>query len=238
MPAAPPTDTQIQSMFDRLATRYDRFNQLTSLGLDKSWRKRALSGLRPGQKVLDIGCGTGDMSFLAVRKVVPGGFVRGVDFSEPMLTRARLRQKNEGFNGSTPLEFVRADAAELPVGVERFDVVVSGFVLRNIYASIDRVLQGIRESLRPDGSIRLLDFTVPPDPIRRALWWSYLNTVGTAIGWALFGKDYPHRYLTDSAKRFIKPDEFMERLSRSGFKDIRCRRFFLGSVVLYEARRA
>lgn len=237
MPTVPPSSADIQTMFDRLAPRYDLFNRLTSLGLDTSWRKRALKGLKPGARVLDIGCGTGDLSLMAIRRVLPGGQVTGIDFSEAMLGRARARQLREGLNGSTPLVFLRHSAEELPLAGERFDWAVSGFVLRNIYERIDAILTGVLQSLKSGGTLRLLDFTEPNDAVRRALWRAYLNSAGALFGALLFGRQYPHRYLTESAKRFVKPEEFLRKLSKAGFVNVSAKRFMMGSIVLYEATR-
>lgn len=228
-----PSSSSIQGMFDRLAPRYDVFNRLTSLGLDNCWRDKALEQIRPGMRVLDVGCGTGDLSLAAARQLGASGQVVGLDFSEKMLELARARQKRAGLEAS-PLRFVWGKAEDLPLSEGSFDLVVSGFVLRNIYENIDRILLGIKDSLKDGGRVSLLDFTEPSNPLARWGWRFYMNSVVLLYGKIIFGKNYPMFYMADSAKRFLKPHEFTDKLRRAGFRDASFRLFLFGVIVLYQ----
>ena len=234
--SAQPSGTEIQTMFDRLAPRYDRFNKLVSLGMDRLWREEVLKNVRDGERVLDLGCGTGDLAIGAAQKMKSGEVV-GLDFSASMLEIARNRAWKR-LGAGVKVSFVRGAAEELPLEGSRFDLVVSGFVLRNIYERIGRVMRGVHQTLIPGGRIAFVDFTEPPTGARKALWKTYMNTVGAAIGWSVFGKQYPSFYLTDSAKRFLKPEEFCSLLRDAGFSNIRLKRFMMGIIVLYEADKA
>lgn len=232
-----PDSQYIQGMFGHLARRYDLFNRLTSLGLDTIWRREALASVRPGMRVLDLGCGTGDLALSAAKLVGPEGEVAGLDFSEPMLEIARkraerLRRDARPYGRS---RFILKRAEDLPIEEKPFDLIVSGFVLRNIYENIDTILTGVRASLREGGSISFLDLTEPKGRLKRLLWKFYMNTAVALCGKILFGRHYPVFYLTESARRFLKPEEFVKKLEEKGFEAIRVKKFLLGVIVLYQA---
>ncbi len=232
-----PDSTQIRRMFDVLAPRYDLFNHLMSFGLASAWRRRALKGLKPGMKVLDVGCGTGDLAMEAARQVGSRGEVIAVDFSEKMLEFAKRREAKEahGRTKAVLIRWVHEKAEDLPIAANASDLAVSGFVLRNLYQNIDRILAGVRDSLNSGGRIAFLDFTEPPNPFLRRAWRFYMDTVADFYGKLLFGRDYPEFYLTESASRFSKPADFERRLREAGFKDIRTEFMMFGIIVLYRA---
>ncbi len=232
-----PNTQFIMAMFDRLACRYDLFNHLTSMGMAAIWRKKTLQALAPGMSVLDLGCGTGDLTLGAVRRVGATGSVTGIDFSRNMLEMAARRYEKIKNINTAPAHFVAMRAEELPLKSEAFDAVVSGFVLRNIYENIDVILKGVRGSLIDGGMIRFLDITEPSSGIIRNLWSFYMQSATAFYGRILFGKDYPVSYLVDSAKRFLKPGAFTEKLSEHGFKEIEKRSFLFGIITLYSARK-
>ena len=226
-----PGATQVRELFDSLASRYDLFNRLTSMGLDQSWRRRAVEGIAPGMRVLDLGCGTGDLALACAVKAGPRGSVLGIDFSGSMLEIARRRSKPDWIN----LRFKIANAEDLPLAEEPFDAVVSAFVLRNLYGRLDRVLAGVRGSLRPFGHISFLDITEPEPAWLKQAWRLYMRTAVRLCGRALFGGDYPETYVTDSAARFFKPAEMAAKLKERGFGAVRVSNLFLGIITLYEA---
>jgi demethylmenaquinone methyltransferase/2-methoxy-6-polyprenyl-1,4-benzoquinol methylase len=232
-----PTQESIRNMFDRLAPRYDLFNRLASMGLDGRWRAKTLENISSGMRVLDLGCGTGDLTLAALRKVGYEGEVVGIDFSEPMLQVARERYRKAGLNGSLRIRFEPKKAEELPIAGELFDCVVSGFVLRNIYQNIDAILEGVRRSLVPGGKIRFVDMTEPSNPVVRFFWKFYVGTCVAVYGKILFGKDYPIFYLTQSAERFFRAESFVHKLRDAGFRGARSRSFLFGVITLYQAER-
>ena len=116
-------------------------------------------------------------------------------------------------------------------------MVLSGFVLRNIYENIDAILRGVHDSLGPEGIISFLDFTEPPGKLRKKLWQWYMNHIAAFYGRILFGKDYPEFYMTDSAERFLKAPEFTAKLEQTGFREITTKKFMMGIIVLYQGQK-
>lgn len=232
-----PKPAEVQELFDKLAFRYDLFNRLVSFGMDKSWRSKALEQIPQGARVLDVGCGTGDLSLGAAQRAGVLGQVVGLDFSPQMLSVARRRYEASGAPLNGHFKLIQKGAEELPLDEKPFDLVLSGFVLRNLYDRIDRVLEGILRSLKKGGQARLLDFTEPASPLMVGLFRFHMNTFGNLCGRLLFGKEFPAGYMAESARRFPKPQEFVVKMRDAGFKEVRAERFFMGAVVLYTGRK-
>jgi demethylmenaquinone methyltransferase/2-methoxy-6-polyprenyl-1,4-benzoquinol methylase len=230
-----PDAAYIRTMFDRMARRYDLFTMLTGFGQAARWRALALAPIRPGMQVLDLGCGTGDLALGALGRVGPSGGVVGLDFSEAMLRTLERKRRRRPADECGTLTLVQGRAEDLPLHGRLFDYVVSGFVLRNLYAHIDRILEGVRKSLRPGGEIRFLDLTEPAHPVLRWCFRGYMLSVVGLYGALLFGRNYPIPYLPDSARRFFNAREFTAALVRAGFTRITTRSFLFGSVMLYGA---
>lgn len=244
--AQPPDTASVRRLFDAIAARYDRFNSIASLGRDGAWRRTALEFLKPGMRVLDLGTGTGDLAFEAARRVGSRGSVIGIDVSEPMLEfaarKTAAREVRRGAAGGAgvpaPIRWVHRGAQELPLaGEPEFDAAVSAFVLRNVHSEIDRVLEGVKKSLKSGGRIAFLDLT---EPESRFLAWGsrvYMSTVVLVIGTLVFRDPEPVRYLKASMQRFFKAGEFKALLEKAGFVKVRSRAFLFGAVTLYEAEK-
>jgi demethylmenaquinone methyltransferase/2-methoxy-6-polyprenyl-1,4-benzoquinol methylase len=211
-------------MFDRIAPVYDVMNRVFTMGLDGRWRMlAAASAVRPGDRVLDAACGTGDLA-LADRKA--GGEVTGLDFSERMLERARRK--------SDQIEWVQGDVLALPFDDAAFDAATIGFGIRNV-DDLDAGLRELARVVRPGGRLAVLEITRPRGVLRPffRLWFDVLIP--------LAGKVLPggaaYSYLPASVRRFPGPDDLADALRRAGFADVSYRLLAGGIVSLHVGRR-
>jgi demethylmenaquinone methyltransferase/2-methoxy-6-polyprenyl-1,4-benzoquinol methylase len=225
-----PEPESVARLFDRLAPAYDRFNRVSSLGLDRLWRRRATADLKPGWNVLDIGCGTGDLSLAALRKVRPAGRVTGVDFSESMLGLARGKASRVKAAG---ISFIRAGADRLPFDDGAFDAVVSAFVLRSLAAICARE---IRRVLRPGGMAFLLELNRPSVPGLRQMHSLYLRIMVPAIGRLMAGSRWPRDYLESTVFRFPEPEVYGKYFTDAGMECLSIERLSLGAASLLVLR--
>jgi demethylmenaquinone methyltransferase/2-methoxy-6-polyprenyl-1,4-benzoquinol methylase len=212
-------------MFDRIAPVYDRMNRAMTMGLDRRWRKlTAQAVVRPGDRVLDACCGTGDLALADVRA---GGRVTGVDFSEEMLARAERK--------APELDWVRADAMALPFPAASFEAVTVGFGVRNL-ADLEAGLVELARMLVPGGKLGCLEITRPRGVLRPFfhLWFDGLVP--------LAGKALPgggaYSYLPASVRRFPGPEDLAGAMRRAGFADVGWRLFGGGIVALHVGTKA
>jgi demethylmenaquinone methyltransferase/2-methoxy-6-polyprenyl-1,4-benzoquinol methylase len=212
----------VRRMFDRIAPVYDAMNRTMTAGLDRRWRRiSADSVVRPGDRVLDACCGTGD---LAIADARAGGKVTGLDFSEPMLERARRK--------APELEWLRGDLLQLPFEDAVYDAATVGFGVRNV-ADLDRALVELRRVLRPEGRLAILEIT-RPGGVLGPFYRVWFDRVVPLLGKLLPGGS-AYTYLPASVKRFPGPDELAERIAAAGFRDVRIRLFAGGIVALHTA---
>jgi demethylmenaquinone methyltransferase/2-methoxy-6-polyprenyl-1,4-benzoquinol methylase len=211
-------------MFDRIAPVYDAMNRAMTLGLDRRWRRLAAEAVvTSGDQVLDACCGTGDLTLAAARA---GGRVTGVDFSEPMLERARKK--------APAIEWMRADATALPFGDETFDVVTVGFGIRNL-AELEQGLRELARVTRRGGRFACLEITRPRGVLRPffRLWFDGLVP--------LAGKALPggaaYSYLPASVRRFPGPEDLAAVMRTAGYADIGWRLLGGGIVALHVGRK-
>ncbi|MBI3996162.1 MAG: ubiquinone/menaquinone biosynthesis methyltransferase [Candidatus Omnitrophica bacterium] len=199
----------VQRLFTRIAPRYDWFNRLASCGLDQGWRRRALirGEIQPGQRVLDVCAGTGDLAILCARRQRGQGTVIGVDMNRDMLMRAAQKQQARRMG----IAWFQGDAEALPFATDSFDRVVIGFSTRNL----SDVTKGLREMVRvlkPHGRLVILETGRPSNPVLRFGYQAFLFTVVRGIGFALTGECWPFTYLARSVQQFLTPQQVVERL--------------------------
>jgi demethylmenaquinone methyltransferase / 2-methoxy-6-polyprenyl-1,4-benzoquinol methylase len=210
----------VRAMFDRIAPVYDAMNRVMTAGLDGRWRaETAAAVVRPGDRVLDSCCGTGDLALACLRA---GGRVTGLDFSEPMLERARRKSSN--------VEWVRGDALALPFEDGSFDAATVGFGVRNL-ADLERGLAELQRVLEPGGRVGILEITRPRGllaPFYRVWFEVLVPLLGRLLpgGWA-------YSYLPASVRRFPGPEDLAELLRAAGFDEIQYRLFAGGIVALH-----
>ena len=223
----------VRRMFGEIAGRYDLTNTVMTGGRHKAWRTAAARALvRPGDAVLDAGCGTGDLAFACAE--AGASRVLGVDFSAPMLALAGGKARARGARG---VAFASADATRLPVADASFDVWCAAFVARNV-PGLGALLAEARRALRPGGRLGVLDVPRPGGGARAALARFHLTRVTPLLGRAIGGHRDAYRYLPVSAGRFLTVAELSALLAASGFANVRARTFGLGAVALHVAERA
>lgn len=216
----------VRDMFERIAPGYDRMNRVVSLGLDQRWRRAALAaiGVGPGDVLLDLACGTGDLAELAAAR---GARVLGLDFAREMLRGARRR----GIAAS----LVRADAESLPLRDGCATAATCGFALRN-FSAPERVLRETARVLAPGGRLALLEVGVPSGRVARAghrVWFERM--VPLLGGWLADREAY--RYLPRSVVYLPAHAELVALLAGCGFERIRRVTFLFGAAQLYTAVR-
>jgi demethylmenaquinone methyltransferase/2-methoxy-6-polyprenyl-1,4-benzoquinol methylase len=221
----------VREMFTAIAPRYDLLNHVLSFNVDRWWWRRTARTFaqvlaRPDARVLDVCCGTGDMT-LALRRRAATGKILGVDFSHAMLERASKK--------SSSLHWIEADALHLPFPGSHFDLVTSAFGFRNL-ADYDA---GLRESLRvlrEGGECGILDFGEPHGMIG-TLYRIYFRHVLPAVGTLISGVKGPYAYLPASVKRFPEPEAMLERMRRAGFKEATWTPFSFGIAGLFRGKK-
>ncbi|CCQ91541.1 Ubiquinone/menaquinone biosynthesis methyltransferase ubiE [Nitrospina gracilis 3/211] len=224
---------QIQSMFNAIAPRYDFLNRVLSCGVDRFWRKRAVSRLlmKPGGRYLDIACGTGDVALEyfehpaeSPRQVV------ALDFSEAMLARAG--RKFEARNRANALPRVCGAAEALPFPNNSFDGISVAFGVRN-FADREQGLREMARVLRPGGRAVILEFSLPRQPVLREPYRVYFERVLPEVGRWVSGHPEAYTYLPQSVGVFPERDEFVFLMHRAGFNKVRFRDMTFGIVTLY-----
>ncbi|MFH1680482.1 MAG: ubiquinone/menaquinone biosynthesis methyltransferase [Candidatus Eisenbacteria bacterium] len=207
--------TAVREMFDRISGRYDLLNRILSLGLDVRWRREAVRRMRVGEggRVLDVACGTGDLSIEAAR-AVPGGLVLGIDFSTPMLRRAREKAAAAG----APVLFAEGAAERLPVRDRSFDASGIAFGIRNV-PDRARAIREMARAVRPGGRVVVLDLAAPAGGIEGAAVRFYLRRIVPLLGGSISSPG-AYRYLAESMSAFPPPETFRREMEEAGLVDV------------------
>ena len=216
---------RIQALFSRISSRYDLINDIQSFGLHRIWKRRLvkLGNLKPGHKVLDLCCGTGDLAGIACKE---SPNVVGVDFSAPMLRLAQTRtggsaSRNGSLNSpsSAPV-WVQADSLKIPFQPDSFEMVMMGYGLRNL----SNVREGLQEALRvikPGGRVLILDFGKPDWTVWRFLFFCYLRWMVPVYGKVFCGDAKAYAYILDSLKRYPGQRGVALEMSALGLENIK-----------------
>jgi len=230
-PQAGEKEAYVETLFDAVAPTYDLANRLMSFGLDKGWRRRLVreSGVGAGAKVLDVGCGTGDLLMDFARRL--GGVQgEGLDFSAGMLARAKAKDR-------WGLRWTEGSALKLPYPDAAFDAVASAWVLRSItdpglfFSEMARVA-------RPGAKVLVLELTRPQRAWQRALYAPVLNLYVPVLGRLLSGHNDGYRYLSETIKGFWAPSKVLEVMEASGLARARAIPLTLGAATLFIGEKA
>ena len=215
----------VRRLFATIADRYDVITRVLSYGQDRRWKARliALASLAPRDRVLDLACGTGDLTFAAAES---SGTVVGLDLTLRMLEHARAR-------GTKPM-CVCGDMLALPFPSASFDVVTTGYGLRNV-PDLKAALTEMHRVLAPGGRILSLDFNRPDNPVVRAAYLLYLTAIGTTLGFALHGDADTYRYIPESIRLYPGASRVAALMRETGFSDVRVEPLLGGLMAIHVA---
>jgi demethylmenaquinone methyltransferase / 2-methoxy-6-polyprenyl-1,4-benzoquinol methylase len=218
-------------MFDRIAPRYDLLNRVMSAGRDRGWRQAAaaVADLAAGDRALDLCTGTGDLALALADRVGSRGEVLGVDFSEPMLARARAKARARG---AAAVRFAAGDATRLELPDGAFDAATVAFGARNL-DDLDRGLREMRRVVRPGGRVVVLEITQPQGGVHAAFHRVWFDRLVPVLGRTLGRDRSAYAYLPASVRRFPAPLGLAERMAAAGLGDVRWRTFAGGIVALH-----
>jgi demethylmenaquinone methyltransferase/2-methoxy-6-polyprenyl-1,4-benzoquinol methylase len=234
MPNVVDRGQEIQGMFDGIAPWYDPMNRRISLGLDLYWRWRTIRILQrdPYTRLLDVGAGTADLS-IAVARQGPVHPV-GVDFSRGMLELGQTKVAQAGLAQQVAL--VQGNAQQLPFPANSFDVVINGFLLRNL-TDMKAAFAEMARVVRPGGRLLCLELTYPRFAPWRLITRFHSERIIPLLGRWLTRAAPAYRYLPASIARFPPPDKVLCRMEEQGWTPARPRYLFPGTVILYTATR-
>ena len=223
---------QVEAMFDNIANEYDRFNYLASFNIDRIWRKRAISSLKPfaPRNVLDIATGTGDLALL-IEKILKPESIIGCDISEGMMQVAREKCRRRGI---TNIRFEKEDCTALSYPDDSFDALTSSFGVRN-FQELEKALGEMHRVLRPGGHLVILELSSPTKFPMKQLFPVYAKYVMPTLG-RLFSKDAKaYRYLPESIAAFPQGEVMQGILEKVGFSKVEFRRYTGGICTFYLA---
>lgn len=227
--------SQLRRMFNTISGKYDKFNDIMSLGLARVWRKRAIQTLvsyNP-ETILDIAAGTADLSIEAVKILQPKK-ITGIDISEQMLEIGRKKVEKAGMSNTITLQV--DDVSKMKFPAASFDAATTSFGIRN-FEKLDQSLSEIHRVLTPGGKFIILEMSEPQTPVIKQ---GYLLYTKTLIPFAVktFANDpKAYAYLTNSMKAFPQGKELMAILEKNHFKTLKYKTFFLGVCSLYVAEK-
>ena len=221
-----PSRQDVWKMFDIISPTYDRINKILSFGMDRKWRKKVSEYLpeHKNLKILDLATGTGDQALALLNSKASIRSITGIDLSTEMLEIAKTKVPAN-------VELIRADAEKLPFAPASFDAATFSFGIRNVNSPITS-LKAIHRVLKAKGRCLILEFSLPPQPIR-PFFLFYLRHVLPRIGGLLSRKPTAYRYLNQTIEHFPSGKDFCLLMKEAGFTRIREIPMALGGVTLY-----
>lgn len=236
-PEAEEKEQYVRELFDKIAENYDAMNQVMSAGQWERWHKEFVSQTRfkPGDKILDVACGTGDLSMLDAAQVRPGGRVIGVDISEGMLEVGRRRVAQSPYADMIALQV--GNAMDLQFPDNTFDGVTMGWAMRNV-SSIPKTLSEIYRVLKPGGRFVCLEASKPFSRVIRLGFFLYWKTFLPMIDWFVVksgrqARVRPYTYLSRSLDNYPFPDRLEQLFQEAGFAETDYQLLMLGTVAIH-----
>lgn len=225
---------KVGDLFAAIARRYDLLNDLQSFGLHRRWKRRvvALAAVKPGERALDLCCGTGDIAFALAAN---GADVTGLDFSEKMLEVARTRLQNFKRKTMGP-KFMQGDAQRLPFPDNSFDAVTVGYGLRNL-SSWETGLREMVRVAKPGGRIVALDFGKPANGLWRWMYFTHLKCSVPLVGLFFGGRADAYAYIFESLKHYPAQWGLAEKMREMKLADVKIINFVGGAMAINFGRK-
>lgn len=221
----------VHGVFTRVASRYDIMNDLMSGGMHRLWKDAMMDWLapRPGQKLLDVAGGTGDVSFRFLKRA-PGAHATVLDMTESMLISGR--QRADADKMADRLDWVVGDAMALPFAANSFDVYTISFGIRNVTRIADALKEAYRV-LRPGGRLMVLEFSQIPNDLMQWVYDRYSFNVIPALGQVVANDRESYQYLVESIRKFPDQEAFATMIRQAGFDQVKYRNLSLGIAALH-----
>ncbi len=232
----------IGTLFNRIAHSYDTVNHVLSLNIDKCWRKKTVRMLADNNRritntslhVLDVAIGTADLA-IEILKRKKATRVTGLDLSTEMMRIGAEKAAKHGM--SEQISFVKGSALEMPFEDAQFDAITCGFGVRN-FSDLDKGLSEMHRVLRENGTVLILEFSYPTNPIIRWAYNFYFSRLMPLIGGLISKDKKAYTYFYHSVKNFVWGEEMVERLERAGFKDVTNTILTFGIAQIYKGTKA
>jgi len=231
---------RVGELFATIARRYDLINDIQSFGIHRLWKKRLirLARVQPGERALDLCCGTGDLTLALAKKGVE---VTGLDFSEPMLAMAREKAAKSNRDGKIKtragkMEFIHGDAQRIPLPDNSFDVLTIGYGLRNL-ADLDAGLRDMLRVTKPGGRFVALEFGKPGNALWRAVYFGYLKFMLPVFGKVFCGNSAAYGYILVSLSHYPAQLGVAERLTKFGWRDVQVINLLGGVMSIHYAEK-
>lgn len=236
-PSIEAKEEYVRTLFNQIAENYDSVNQVVSAGQWQRWHREFVNrtAWKPGEKILDVACGTGDLSMLNAAQVGPKGQVIGVDISEKMIEVGLRRVAQTMYKGTISMQL--GNAMDLPFDEGTFDGVTMGWAMRNV-KSIPQTLAEIHRVLKPGGRFVCLEAAKPFSMFIRAGFFFYFKTFLPMLDWfyvktGQHAKVHPYTYLSHSLDNYPYPDSLEEMFREAGFKETGYTLMTMGTCAIH-----
>ncbi|RUO63594.1 bifunctional demethylmenaquinone methyltransferase/2-methoxy-6-polyprenyl-1,4-benzoquinol methylase UbiE [Pseudidiomarina insulisalsae] len=222
----------VANVFNSVAKKYDIMNDVMSLGIHRLWKRYTIdcSGVRKGMKVLDIAGGTGDLTAQFSRRVGPTGEVVLADINQAMLDVGRDKLRNMGLVDN--IDYVQANAEELPFADDSFDIITIAFGLRNV-TDKQKALESMFRVLKPGGRLLVLEFSKPVPPMLSQMYDFYSFNVLPKMGQVIAGDAESYQYLAESIRMHPDQDTLKDMMEQAGYEQVTYTNLTGGIVALH-----
>ena len=223
-------DAKVNDLFAAIARRYDLLNDVQSFGLHRHWKRRVieLATVQPGNRALDLCCGTGDLALALARR---GAEVTGIDFSPAMLEIAEARRQRNFKSRISNLKFMPGDALQIPFPDASFDIVTVGYGLRNL-TSWEKGLDEMHRVARPGARLVALDFGKPSNALWRGIYFAHLKCAAPLLGWIFCGNADAYAYILESLKQYPAQPAVAAKMRELKLVNVRVINFLGGAMAI------